>query len=410
VEWPSAKDILATLRAASTPPLPVTNGKAAKTKAGLKAIPTLARAPAHWAPPVWLAGPAVAVFVLAAGLPACILSWSWARDSYTTSIVNDRLFATNGTVQRGPLPDSVTYPEGGWIWSTPTHLANWAILLSRLSREGNHSPEEPSALLDRALQASPINATARLARAQLEPPDTAPSVLLRSLGLSRDAVSLAWTARRLREAGKKEDALKLYGRALSVALPSKSSRAAIPRFSDDPGVPRYLLPGEEQLRDIVRELVSSNAWTFSEWSGVLPDNPIVLIATARLLREQGRGEAEALLDMVLSEKSIPDAPGSAGPLIAAARAEAFALRSRWSDANQLYRQAIDSTDDPTIQRSWWFNLADISLRLNDEAQRQATLQAASAVAYSDDITRRATDIQRAGRSRPTMRSMGVKAN
>ena len=94
----------------------------------------------------------------------------------------------------------------------------------------------------------------------------------------------------------------------------------------------------------------------------------------------------------------------------AARAEAFALRSRWSEADQLYRQAIESIDDATIQRSWWFNLADIAFRLDDETQRQAALRAASAVAFSDDITRRATDIQRATRSRPVTRSPGVKAN
>jgi hypothetical protein len=102
--------------------------------------------------------------------------------------------------------------------------------------------------------------------------------------------------------------------------------------------------------------------------------------------------------------------GSAEPVAIAARAEAFALRSHWSEANQLYRQAIESTDDPTIQRSWWFNLADISFRLDDESQRQVALQAASAVAYSDDITRRATDIQRATHSRPVRQSPGVKAN
>ena len=411
VEWPSAKDILATHRAASPSRVPATNGKkATKIKVGSKAIPTLARAPAHWAPPVWLAGPAVAVFVLAVALPACVLSWLWARDSYTASIVTDRLLASDGTAQRRPLPDSVTPPEGGWTRSTPAHLANWAIFLSRFAGEDNHSPEEPAALLERALQASPINATARLARAQLEPTDAAPTVSLRGLGLSRDAASLAWSARRLMAAGKKDDALKLYGRALSVALPSESSRAAIPRFSDDPGVPRYLLPGEEQVREIVRELVSSNAWTFLEWSGVLPDTPIVLIAAARLLREQDRGEAEAVLDRILNEKQIPEASGTAGPVTFAARAEAFALRSRWSEANQLYRQAIESTDDATIQRSWWFNFADISFRLDDETQRQAALQAASAVAYSDDITRRAADIQRATRARSTTRSPGVKAN
>ena len=77
------------------------------------------------------------------------------------------------------------------------------------------------------------------------------SVSVRSLGLSRDAASLAWSARRLMAAGKKEDALKLYGRAISVAVPDESSRSRVPRFSEDPGVPRYLLPGEEQVRDIV---------------------------------------------------------------------------------------------------------------------------------------------------------------
>ena len=411
VEWPSARDILATHRAARPRRAPATTrAKGRKTDSRLTTIPTVARAPAHWAPPVWLAGPAAAVFVLLTSLAACGLSWTWARDSYTASIVTDRLLTTDRTAQRSPLPDSVAPPAGGWMTSTPGHLAHWAIFLSRLAGEGSQAPQETADLLERALHASPINATARLALAQLGPPDELPSISPGSLGLSRDSASLAWTARRLMAAGKKEDALKLYGRSLSVALPSESSRAAIPRFSDDPGVPRYLLPGEEQLRDIVRELVSNNAWTFAEWSAVLPQTPIVLIATARQLREQGRGEAEAVLDLILAEKSIPKDLDTTGPVTLAARAEACALRSRWNEADQLYRRAIESIDDATIQRSWWFNLADISFRLNDETQRQLALRAALAVASSDDITRRATDIQRATRARPATRSPGVKAN
>ena len=311
------------------------------------------------------------------------------------AIVTDRLLTSDRAIQRSPLPESVGPPEGGWMVSTAGHLAHWAIFMARFAGEENKSPAETAVLLERALPASPINPAARLALAQLETVQNTTDVSIRSLGLSRDAVSLAWTARRLLAAGRKEDALKVYGRALSVAVPNVSSRSPVPRFIEDPGIRRYLLPGEEQVRDIVADLVSQNAWMFDEWSGALPETPTVLIATARLLREKGRSEADAVLDRLLENKATGEASGESGPLALAARAEAFALRSRWKEADQLYRQAIDSMADPTIARSWWFNLADISYRSDDETERQAALRAASAVASSDDITRRAADVQRA---------------
>jgi hypothetical protein len=154
-------------------------------------------------------------------------------------------------------------------------------------------------------------------------------------------------------------------------------------------------------------LIAQNAWGFAEWSSALSESPTVLIATARLLREKGRSEAEAVLSRLLENKAIAvPGLGANGSIALAARAEAFALRSRWKEADQLYRQAIDSIADPTIARSWWFNLADISARSDDESQRQAALRAASAVAVSDDITRRAAHLQRA----TFTRSNGVKAN
>ena len=160
------------------------------------------------------------------------------------------------------------------------------------------------------------------------------------------------------------------------------------------------------MRDIVVDLVLQNTWTFEAWSRVLPENPIVLFATARLLREKGRSEAETILDRILNEQAIAESPELASPVALAARAEAFALGSHWKEADRLYRQAIDAIDDPIIARSWWFNLADISYRSDDEIDRQAALRAALAVVSSDDITRRATDIQRA----TLTRSNGVKAN
>ncbi len=405
-EWPSAKDILAVHRVAPARQVAANTAKTVTKKInGSTLTPTLEREPSHWTPPIALAGPVAVVFVLAAGFLGCTLSWSWAQDSYTAAIVTDRLLTSNRAVQPIPLPDSVQPPAGAWLTSTPGHLANWAIFLGHGRAEENQSSGEAVVLLERALAASPINSQARLAQAQLEPADSAKSVPLRSLGLSRDAITLAWTARRLLTAGKKDEALALFGRALSFAVPDKSSRHRLLRFSEDPGVPRYLLPGEETVREIVVEFVSQNVWTFEEWSRVLPENPIVLLATARLLRERGRSEAETVLDRMLKQK-LPLSPGETGAVALAACAEALALCSRFTESDQLYRQAIDLIDDPTVRRSWWFNLADIAYRSDDDAQRQAALRSASAVAFSDDITRRATDIQRTTLTRST----GVKAN
>ena len=181
--------------------------------------------------------------------------------------------------------------------------------------------------------------------------------------------------------------------------------------SEDPGdYSRYLLPGEEQVRDIVSDLVSQNAWTFDEWSRACSDRPAVSDCPARLLREKGRGEGEAVLDRLLENKAIKPllSPARVGAVAARRQGRAFALRSRWKEADRHYRHQglISSIGDPIIARSWWFNLADISYRSDDETQRQAALRAALAVASSDDITRRAADIQRA----TLTRSNGVKAN
>ena len=132
------------------------------------------------------------------------------------------------------------------------------------------------------------------------------------------------------------------------------------------------------MRDIVRELLSKNEWTFDEWSAALPENPTALLAAARLLTRAGqRARRTRCSTWSLDESSDRSrAPNRPDALTLAARAEAFALQSRWREAEQQYRLAIELIDDETIKRSWWFNLADIELRLDDESQRQAALRAA----------------------------------
>jgi tetratricopeptide (TPR) repeat protein len=264
--------------------------------------------------------------------------------------------------------------------------------------------------LQKALEVSPLNPSARLAMAQIEAHRGGKVSSIRSLGQSRDAVSLAWSARMLLDAGKPDSALRLYNMAITMAAAGAITRAGTPRFNDDPAVRRYLLPREKEVRDIALELAAREGWTFAKWSPALPPDPIVWLTVARVLRERGRKEAETLIDLVLDEPSRRTPLDPESPGVLAARAEAFALRSRWKDAEREYLQAIELVDDDTIRRSWWFNLADVAFRLSDEGERQMALRAATAVARSDDITRRATEIQRVSSVRPLLRLGGAKAN
>jgi tetratricopeptide (TPR) repeat protein len=407
VEWPSAQDILATHRARPNPPAPPRTSVKASQWTATQTSPTLACEPNQWTLPFWLAWPPLAAFVVCVGVVGCTLSWSWACDSYSAAIVTNRLILADISARRTPLPDTVAPPRGTWMETSAQHLAHWAIYLNRFERPKDDSPRGIRELLDRALQVSPLNPTARLALAQLEPPASQTMASIRGLGLSRDPLSLAWSGRRLLDAGKKEAALNLYKQALEVASRGEFSQVTAPRFNDDQGVPRYLLPGEERIRDIVRELVARNEWTAGEWLEVLPRQTLALLATARLLREQARNDvADTLLDPILNQPT----DGPIEPLELAIRAEAFALRSRCEDAYRQYHEAIELLDDDTLKRSWWFNLADIAFRLADDAKRQAALRATLTTAASDDISRRATEILRATNTRPSMRSNRVKAN
>ncbi len=288
--------------------------------------------------------------------------------------------------------------------------AHWAIFMSLIEPGQEPSTSEVAALSSRALAVSPLNPTARLTLAQLEEPAGDTAVSVRSLGLSRDAASLSWCARRLLAAGNKEEALVLYNKAFNVLMLSEPSHSAMPRFSEDPAVPRYLLPGEERVRDVLRELLASNKWSFHEWSAALPKNAPSVLAAARLLKEEGRSEADALFDSIADAPRSLEGSPSAIAITLAARAEALALKSRWKESEQMYRDAIGLMDNETIKRSWWFNLADIELRLDDETQWHRAMKAALAVSPSDDISRRATEIQRTNSGRGVARPTNARAN
>ena len=136
---------------------------------------------------------------------------------------------------------------------------------------------------------------------------------------------------------------------------------------------------------------------------------MAFVAAARLLREQGLSEAQSLIDRITELREPPETVTAARALTLAARREACALQSDWKQAERQYRLAIELCEDETIKRSWWFNLADIEQRLDDEGQRQIALRAA-AVPAGDDIARRAADIQRANIAPSFSGFNGTRAN
>ena len=204
LEWPSAKDILATCRAPSPNRLATNRArKAAKRISRSDVMPTVEHAVPVDSPDLGSRTCCRAVHPLrwsARNRPLMVLG-----SRFLHSFDRDRppVDPRPSCPVRSPLPDSVQPPAGGWITSTPAHLANWAVFLGRFAAQENQSPDETLALLERALAASPINAQARFALAQLEPADDAKPPSIRSLGLSRDAVSLAWSPADSSRPGKK---------------------------------------------------------------------------------------------------------------------------------------------------------------------------------------------------------------
>jgi hypothetical protein len=415
-DLPSAKEILAS---APRRPLPQPLKQPARTDWD-RAKPTEAREPDQWTVPLWLAWPPVTLLVLLMGIAASVLSYWWTGDSSSAAVITQRLLARASLPgkereqerqRERHLPETVVPPEPSWWRTTPRHLVQWGVYLGRLA-PGDEQATEPQNLLDGAVRIAPINSMARLAQAQIKRNPDEPPALVQALGLSRDPVSLAWTARTLRLAGKKTSALKVYRKALEIACRADPPRAMDLAFDDNPNVRRYLLPGEAAAAPIVRELIIDGGWTHEAWSDVVPDDAIALLAAGRVLHEQGRSETRTMLQRIIDRLRGTGSPERDvdRPIEHAAAAEAYALLSRWKDSEQEYRLAIEQTSDLTTRRSWWFNLASVAQHLDDEAQRTAALEAALEAPVSDEISRRALEFRRAVEPLGRLRSSGTKAN
>jgi tetratricopeptide (TPR) repeat protein len=388
---PTAREILAAQRleriATPTP-----------RRKGTEPLPTVGQAPSSWRVPLWLGWVPATVATVVVGAIATVAAWCWSIEALHSGVVANRLARSGNGPRLDPLPLWVTPPNTNWWATTSGHLMLWALWLDRTASDPAGF-EEARERLAAAARVSPMQATVRYALACLDQgPAPAPALAPASanLALSRDVLPLAWTGHRLRAAGKKDAAVRAYRAALEIAAQADLSRLAAPSFLDDTQIRRYALPAEELVGPILRDMADSPDWTYAEWSAALPSAPVVRLAAVRLLRERGSPDADAALEALLSEDgshtAVPVPQGTAAALALAARAEALALKQRWSDAEQHYRQAIELMPDLTFRRSWWMNLAEIALRQNDESGRQKALEAARGNDPNDEITRRAVEL------------------
>lgn len=412
-DWPTVADIL-NARAA-IPPRSGTAGKrrgvsdssgqynAARTQAAPSL--TVPAEPGQWRMPLWLAWlPALGVIGIAvAGTGAGLL---WSRDAYHAGIVATRLKSAE-KVQR-PLPKGVEPGTGRWWESSAPHLITWAAYLDRITDDPAKA-DEARDLLAKAAQLSPLNPTVRHALARTLPGQnpTAAEKLALALGQSRDVLTLAWAGHQLLEAGHKEAALGAYGRALAMAAEPDLDRAGAPVYLDEAQPKRYALPTEERLAAVIRDMAGASAWGYRDWSAALPKEGVALLAAARVLREAGSADAHAALDVAL------EAAGTLSPAITgaevvidppadprealrlAAAATALSMKQKWQEARDAYRQAIDRMPSDRVRRSWWFNVADLELRMNDESERRLALESAKNADPKDEITLRVVEIQKA---------------
>ena len=400
VEWPRACEVLASyeqIRRARTTAEPA--------RAVVKRpMPTVLREPETWAPPVWLAGPVIVGMLLVLGLGGGAFSIAWAADSGAAAIFASRLFAP--PARWTPLPDAARPPGTRWLATTARHLAHHALANSRADQPDDELRDE----LEQALAAAPLEPEARLALANLEPRAQGDRTM--AGGLIHESRALAAAARRLARAGKKDEALVLFRRALEWADQPGLVRPGgpgAPAFSPDSSVERYLIPGEDRVRAILIEITADAAWKPADWLKILPDRGLVQLAAARLLLEHERELGRPILDRLADQTTA----GPASMLDLAIRAEALALLARWNEADESYRRAIEAAPEGVVKRALWFNLADVVSRLDDRPGRpgrQDALREAAMTQESDDVSRRATLARRGSLVERTRAQTNPRAN
>jgi tetratricopeptide (TPR) repeat protein len=324
-------------------------------------------------------------------------------------ISNRLLGETTTNVKKKILGESVVPPRPFWCHTTAAHLVLWGLYFGLSTSTDNQAEVSPH-LIHAAIALCPIDPVARLAKCQIESESAIEGNFASNLGLSRDAVSLTWSARALRLAGKHNAAIKMCKHAVALKSNPNWFHHLDLSFNDDPTVQRYFLPGEESVRMVIKELINDSAGSFDKWREAVTDSNVATLAMARILQEMGHSEAQKVLEEILKDVEQRDLASGKKAIRRAVCAEAYALLSEWNKAIEQYRLAIDQIDNTTIKRSWWFNVASIATHVSDENQRTTALELVLETEQRDEISRRALELRRKLAHVGRIRTSGAKAN
>jgi hypothetical protein len=378
--WPSVQQILA--------PSPSPTRRTASIAPSRKAssAPKLSDpiAPATWSVPVWAALVPATLLVLVMGAVGWKLAWTWGQDDRTAGILADRLLRDQSSESNAPIevPDA---PAASWWASTPSHLQ----LRARAEGSNPSRPESREAvdfLLHTAHNAAPLDSAVRLAMATESEGNTAVRQdPLGSLGLSNDALALRQTGRGRLAAGKIDAGLSAYRQAILMALSIELDRAGMPGFIDDAQVHRFLLPLEETIGDLVRDLDERVPGGYAVWSKAIPDSGVAQLAVYRWLRKRHQPEQDQALDRLSALPECDDPKMEA--LRLASRAEAEALRESYPSAMKLYQDAIEAMPDDVIGRTWQFNRGEIARLGGDSTTMREAWDAARGRSPHDEINK-----------------------
>ena len=376
-EWPSVRSILdaSPIRPAD----PVANRVAVKRRP----TPTEESMPAHWSPASWLVALPLAAAILVVGAVGLFLGAAWGEDDRQAGLLADRLLRS-GNAERTAIAEEEVNPDGSWWRTTSSHLAIRAVALG--STRGEPSREEATRfLLQSARVAAPLEPATRIARAELSATDRGGASPLAALGLSRDTVALALTARTLAREGKTEAALVAYRAALDLAARADLGRGRAQTFLDEPHAKRFSLPFEGLIVGVIREMAAQPGWTYKTWSASLPEHGLVLLAAYRVLSERGASESDAALTRLVECREVPVAGSQ--PLHSVARAEGLAVKGRWKEAASMYAQAIATMPDEAVRRTWHLNRGVILARNGPADQAEDAMASARAGRGDDEIGR-----------------------
>ena len=387
-EWPSARAIFEAQGRRAQPAPQVTKGRRRRSP---EPEPTDVLGPAHWTVPLWLGWFPVVLLSGILGAGGLVLSSDWAVEASNADTAIRMALREAGTP--GPAVDPAAIPRGGWWSSSATHLAAWAMALQRANDGEDHSDDVRS-LLNSARSASQLSARSRFIVEWPESSEPGATPEFLHLGRTRDVVTLAWTGRRLRKAGKLDSAIRAYRAAMEIASKTSLEDLDPPIFYEDSQVRRYALPREALLGLVVGHMSEDGDWTREQWSEALPPSAVSSLVASRVLNQgRKRADADRLADLAIKQAESPPPPGFDPAEERAAGAEALAYRGRWTDAAEQYRLAIDRVDVDPIRRMWWLNLAEVAQRIGDDPARDRAIEAAKAPDSADEITGRALKYQ-----------------